>query len=179
MLDRIRALVRRYRREGDAPFTGAPSACSPTTLPARSKGSATDRPPRSAFADATVVVPGTWVVFDHFTHRGDAARASRATPASRAAVERRLDGYTSSVLLGTQPSIPGPVRGRGPVRASLDRATYLDRAAAAKRAIYEGDVYQLQLGIRLFVRTRGLAVRRLSPDSGEQPIAVHVLHRGR
>ena len=47
-----------------------------------------------------------------------------------------------------RPSIPGNVRARGAVRVSLDEAAFLERVAEAKRSIYEGDVYQLQLGIR-------------------------------
>jgi anthranilate synthase component 1 len=145
MLDRIRALVRRYRREGDAPFTGG-AVCTFAYDAARALEGFGNGPPAAlACADVTVVVPGTWVVFDHFTHEATLVGLARDA-GERAAVERRLDEYVER-LLAQKPSIPGPVRGRGPVRASLDRATYLERAAAAKRAIYEGEVYQLQLGI--------------------------------
>ena len=50
-------------------FPEAPSASSPTTPRACSKRSARNHPRTCPFADALVVVPGTWVVFDHFTHK--------------------------------------------------------------------------------------------------------------
>jgi anthranilate synthase component I len=155
MLDRIRALVRRYRPKGSAPFGGG-AVCTFAYDAARALEALGDGPPAAlACADATVVVPGTWVVFDHFTHEATLVGLAR-DPEECAAVERRLDAYVER-LMAQKPSIPGPVRGRGQVRASLDRATYLERAAAAKQAIYEGEVYQLQLGIGFSCEFEGAA----------------------
>ncbi len=145
MLDRIRALVRRYRPTGVAPFAGG-AVCTFAYDAARAIEDL-GAGPRAALAgaDATVVIPGTWVVFDHFTHAATLLGFARDDD-ERAIVERRLDDYLERIMR-QRPSNPGPVSGRGPVMASMDCATFLQRAAAAKRAIYEGEVYQLQLGI--------------------------------
>jgi anthranilate synthase component 1 len=147
MLDRIRAIVARYDVErSDLPFPGG-AVCAFTYDAARVLERIGPKPPADvAFADALVVVPGTWVVFDHFTHKVVLIAFAR-DEAERAAAEDRLDRYIAA-LLAVRPSIPGNVRARGAVRESFDEATFLDRVAAAKRSIYEGDVYQLQLGIR-------------------------------
>ena len=55
------------------------------------------------------------------------------------------------------PTLPGTVRARGPVSASFDEETFLAKVAEAKRSIYEGDVYQLQLGIRFSCELDGTA----------------------
>ncbi len=147
MLDRIRAIVKRYGVErAGLPFPGG-AVCAFTYDAARVLERIGPKPPVDvAFADALVVVPGTWVVFDHFTHRVVLIAFAR-DEAERAAAEDRLDRYIAA-LLAVRPSIPGNVRARGPVRASLDQAAFLAGVAEAKRSIYEGDVYQLQLGIR-------------------------------
>jgi anthranilate synthase component 1 len=44
--------------------------------------------------------------------------------------------------------VPGNVRAKGAVRQSLRQDEFLERVGRAKHAIHEGDVYQLQLGIR-------------------------------
>ena len=104
------------------------------------------KPPSDVyFADAFVVVPGTWVVFDHFTHR--ITMIGFAGPESPSEVEQRLDRYIAK-LLSTRPTIPGQVRARGPLWSSFDQAGFLSRVADAKHAIHEGDAYQLQLSIR-------------------------------
>src|SRR5579884_2735390 len=83
MLDRIRAALRRYALDrSELPFPGgavcvftydAARALEPVLHAARGEGGASDgagMPPADVrFADALVVIPGTWLVFDHFTHR--------------------------------------------------------------------------------------------------------------
>jgi anthranilate synthase component 1 len=147
MLDRIRAIVGRYGVERSGlPFPGG-AVCAFTYDAARVLERIGPKPPADvAFADALVVVPGTWVVFDHFTHKVVLIAFARDAAESVAA-EDRLDRYIAA-LLAVRPSIPGNVRARGPVRESLDEASFLARVAEAKRSIYEGDVYQLQLGVR-------------------------------
>jgi anthranilate synthase component I len=147
MLANIRSMLARYHVDGGAlPFPGG-AVCAFAYDAVRVMERIGTKPPVDvAFNDAYVVVPGTWVVFDHFTHRltliGFASEAS-----GRDDVARRLDAYVAR-LLEVRPTLPGDVRSRGAVRASLDEATFLERVAAAKRSIYEGDVYQVQLGIR-------------------------------
>ncbi|TAM57770.1 anthranilate synthase component I family protein [bacterium] len=99
------------------------------------------------------VVPGTWLVFDHFRHTLTLLGFSR-DDAERAAVEARLAEYERR-LLWTRPSLPGIFAAAGPPQRSLEHAAFLDGVARAKRAIYEGDVYQLQLSIRFGVEVRG------------------------
>jgi len=147
MLDRIREILSRYQVErGGLPFPGG-AVCAFTYDAARVLERVGPKPPADvAFADALVMIPGTWVVFDHFTHRVTLIGFAR-DEAERAAVADRLDGYIAQ-LLGVRPTVPGNVRAKGPVGTSLDEATFLERVAEAKRAIYEGDVYQIQIGIR-------------------------------
>ena len=147
MLERIRAVIGRYGVERSGlPFPGG-AVCAFTYDAARVLERIGPKPPADfALADALVVVPGTWVVFDHFTHKVVLIAFAR-DEAERAAAEDRLDRYIAA-LLAVRPSIPGNVRARGPIRESLDEASFLERVAEAKRSIYEGDVYQLQLGIR-------------------------------
>jgi anthranilate synthase component 1 len=147
MLPKIRALAARYQVEpGDTQFAGG-AVCAFTYDAARVLETIGPKPPADvAFDDALVVVPGTWIVFDHFTHRVNLIGYARAETET-AGVADRLDAYIAR-LLGVRPTIPGNVRARGPISASLSEGEYVERAVRAKRSIYEGDVYQLQLGIR-------------------------------
>jgi anthranilate synthase component 1 len=147
MLETIRALLRSYRLDAmGLPFAGG-AVCVFTYDAARVLERIGPKPPADVpFADALVVVPGTWVVFDHFTHKitliGFALGESE-----RSAIDARLDLYIAE-LLGVRPTVPGNVRAKGTVRQSLRQDEFLERVARAKHAIHEGDVYQLQLGIR-------------------------------
>ena len=147
MLARIRGLLGKYRLDTSGlPFPGG-AVCVFTYDAARVLERIGPKPPADvAFADALVVVPGTWVVFDHFTHRATLLGFARDDD-ERVAVEARLDEYVQR-LLAAPVSVPSEIRAAGPIAASMDRATYLDRVARAKDAIFEGDAYQLQVGIR-------------------------------
>src|SRR5579872_5027731 len=70
MLDEIRALIGRYKiAKSDCPFPGA-AVCAFSYDAARVLERIGKRPPIDIpYADALVLVPGTWVVFDHFTHK--------------------------------------------------------------------------------------------------------------
>jgi anthranilate synthase component I len=142
---KVRELVRRYRVAGQAPFAGG-AVCTFGYDAARVLEDVGPKPPGGLpCPDARVVVPGTWVMFDHFTHTGTLIGFARDAT-ELALVEQRLDGYLER-LLAQRPSLPGSVRSRGAVRASLSEHEYRDRAELAQRWIYEGEVYQLQLGI--------------------------------
>jgi anthranilate synthase component 1 len=147
MLGKIRELMASYRLDaGSLPFSGA-AVCVFAYDAARVLEKIGTKPPSDVpFADALVVVPGTWLVFDHFTHKVTLIGFARAADEA-AAIEARLDAYIAQ-LLAVRPTIPGNVRANGPVRQSLTHDEYLERVARAKRAIYEGDAYQLQIGIR-------------------------------
>ncbi len=154
MLDRIRAVVSSFRPEGDeAPFVGG-AVCvfaydAVRVLERIGTKPAADVP----FPDCYVAVPGTWVVFDHFTHTLTLiAFADSDEELDRASA--RLDQYVARLLVA-KPTIPGAVRASGTVHASLARDEFLARVARAKHAIYEGDVYQLQLGIRFSCEIAG------------------------
>ena len=186
MLERIRAIIGRYALDrSDLPFPGgavctfsydAARALEPVLRDARDR----EAPPADVpFGDALVVVPGTWLVFDHFTHRVTLIGLAR-DEAERATVEARLDAYVAR-LLDQRPTVPGAVRADGPVRASMDEATFLARVAQAKEFIRDGEAYQLQVGIRFSCPLAGNAfdfyrqIRARNPS----PYMFFIEHDGR
>jgi anthranilate synthase component I len=118
-----------------------------------------------AMPAAYVAVPSAWLIFDHFSDlltiwcSGDDA----------VACERRIDEYVER-LMAARPVLPAPLRARTTMSASLDRERFLELAAEVKRRIFEGDVYQLQLGIRFGTELEGSAfdlyraLRRVNPS---------------
>jgi len=185
LLGKIRAAIRRYRLDTSGlPFPGG-AVCLFSYDAARALEPAlrqTDEPPPPAdvrFADALVVIPGTWLVFDHFTHRVTLIGFAREE-SERAEIERRLDAYVAR-LLSQAPTIPGAVRADGDVCASMDRATFLERVARAKQYIRDGDAYQLQVGIRFSCALAGTPfdfyrqIRARNPS----PYMFFVEHEGR
>jgi anthranilate synthase component 1 len=187
MLDKLRAALLRYKLDrADLPFPGgavcvftydAARALEPVLHRAQQNG---ETPPADVrFADALVVVPGTWLVFDHFTHRVTLIGFAR-DDSEREAIEQRLDAYVAR-LLAQAPTIPGEVRAAGPVTASLDETAFLDRVGQAKHYIFDGDAYQLQLGIRFSCELSGTPfdfyrqIRARNPS----PYMFYVEHDGR
>jgi anthranilate synthase component 1 len=154
MLGGIRALIGKYRLDTAAlPFPGG-AVCVFTYDAARQLERIGPKLPSDIpFSDALVVVPGTWVVFDHFTHRVTLIGFAREA-AEMPGVEARLADYERR-LLTARASVPNEVRVGGLVTPSMDRATFLERVATAKQHIYEGDVYQLQVGIRFSAPIEG------------------------
>ncbi len=152
LYDRVRSFVAEHRAGGPEGALGgallafsydaarsdarlAPRAASPPAMPA-----------------AYAAIPATWLIFDHFSDRLTIWCAG----ADDAGCERRIDGYVKR-LLAARPAFPGPLRARGRMSESLDRERYLALVAEAKRRIFEGDVYQLQLGIRFGADLEGSA----------------------
>ena len=185
MLERIRAAMARYRLDrSDLPFPGG-AVCAFTYDAARALEPALHGardaapPPDVRFGDALVVIPGTWLVFDHFTHRVTLIGFAR-DEGERESVEGRLDAYVAR-LLAQRPTVPGAVRADGPVTASMDEAAFLEAVARAKRFIYDGDAYQLQVGIRFSCPLAGTAfdfyrqIRARNPS----PYMFFVEHEGR
>ena len=110
MLAKIRSAIGRYRLDrSDLPFPGG-AVCVFTYDAARALEPVGSAPPTNVHvADALVLIPGTWLVFDHFTHRVTLigfARSERERPS----VDARLDAYVAR-LLDQRPTIPGAVRG--------------------------------------------------------------------
>lgn len=153
LLDEIREFVESHKPVTDAavPLGGALvafayDAARPfARLPARAK----DAP---AMPDAYVAVPAAWLIFDHFTDRltvwtcgGDAAQ-----------LEERIDSYIAR-LLAARASLPKPVRAADAMRASMTRDEYVERVARVQRMIFDGEVYQLQIGIRFAAPLHGTA----------------------
>jgi anthranilate synthase component 1 len=92
-------------------------------------------------------------VFDHFTHKTTLMGLAR-TDEDRAAVGARLEDYVQR-LLAAKPSIPATITAEGAVSQSLSKSEFLERVARSKSYIYEGDAYQLQVGIRFSADIRG------------------------
>jgi anthranilate synthase component 1 len=154
MLASIRALIGKYHLDTSAlPFPGG-AVCVFTYDAARQFEKIGPKPASDIpFSDALVVIPGTWVVFDHFTHRVTLIGFAR-DPGDLANVEARLADYERR-LLTARASVPGEIRVRGAVTQSMDRDTFLARVATVKQHIYDGDVYQLQCGIRFSAEIEG------------------------
>jgi anthranilate synthase component 1 len=153
MIAHIRALIGKYDVDtAGLPFPGG-AVCVFTYDAARVLERIGPKPPSDVtFSDALVVVPGTWVVFDHFTHRVTLIGFARGDEV--AAVTARLAAYEQR-LLSAPVSVPREVRPASPVTQSMDHATFLDRVATAKQHIFEGDCYQLQVGIRFSAAIEG------------------------
>ncbi|MEO6912453.1 MAG: anthranilate synthase component I family protein [Candidatus Baltobacteraceae bacterium] len=154
MLDNVRAFVARLapqKSSAGGGFSGGAlvafaydAARSFARLPKR----ASSEPRMPA---AYVAIPATWLIFDHYTDRltiwsmGDDIEQ----------LNRRVDGYLTR-LCKAKPSFPAEVSA-GPVSQSLDRSTYMRLVKQVQTHIYDGDVYQLQLGIRFSAALRGAA----------------------
>ena len=153
MVEGIRRMLRRYKVGEKSPFPGA-AVCVFTYDAARVLERIGPKPPADVgFSDALVLVPGTWVVFDHFTHKTTLVGLAR-TVEERNAVGARLEDYMQR-LLAAKPSVPAAIVADGSVIQSLSKAEFLERVARAKSYIYEGDAYQLQVGIRFSAAVRG------------------------
>lgn len=148
LLNRVRAFIARFDVPDNLtlPYTGGVVvAFSYDAARAMEKISAEKPPVDAPVPDAYCIMPGTWVVFDHFTHK--LSLIGFAADGETLAVHERLDGYLAR-LLDVRATLPGTVKPTSPMQSSLDREAYLQRVRRAQELITEGDVYQLQLGIR-------------------------------
>ena len=144
MLQRIREFARGYGLDALVAF-----AYDAARSFARLHPRAAAEPPMPA---AYVAIPRTWLIFDHFTDELNISTAA----ASAEEAERAIDAHLEK-LLASRPSLPQPVRATGPMRASMTRDEYLERVARVKNYITDGEVYQLQVGIRFSAPFQGTA----------------------
>jgi anthranilate synthase component I len=165
LYDRVRGFIAAHRTEGEGAHLGGAllafsydAARSDARLAARAQSV-------PAMPAAFVAIPATWLIFDHFSDLltiwcsgGDGARR-----------ERRIDECIAQ-LLAARPALPDAVRAQGPMSESLSRERFLELVRDVKRRIYEGDVYQLQIGIRFGAALDGSAfdlyraLRRVNPS---------------
>lgn len=101
---------------------------------------------------AYVAIPRTWLIFDHFSDNLTITTVAQ----SSAEAEEAIAHYVQR-LLALRPALPETVRAAGPMHASLDRDGYLSRVHQVKQYITDGEVYQLQLGIRFSAPFEGTA----------------------
>jgi anthranilate synthase component 1 len=182
----LRALIGSYRfasQESAAlnllPFPGG-AVCVFTYDAARVFERIAPKPPADVeLDDVLVFIPGTWIVFDHFTHRVTLIGFARGEE-EKPQVERRLDQRLAQVT-AARAGVPGIVRAQGPVTASMEKTAFLERVARAKHFIHEGDCYQLQLGIRFSCAFEGTPfdfyrrMRSVNPS----PYMFFIEHEGR
>jgi anthranilate synthase component I len=165
LYDRVRAFVASHRiADATAPNGGALLAFAYDAARPAARLRTRD-PGVPAMPAAYVAIPATWLVFDHFTH----SLTVWACGESRDAIERRIDGCIERLYAA--PPVPARlVRAVSPMTQSIERDRYLDLASGVQRRIYEGDVYQLQLGIRFGAKLDGTAfdlyraLRRRNPS---------------
>lgn len=118
-----------------------------------------------AMPDAFVAVPATWLVFDHLTH----TLVLWGYGEEVAEIDARLHHY-ETLLFERVPPVARSVRAAHQPEQTMDRETYLAKVSRVKRHIYDGDVYQLQLGIRFSATLDGesfdlyRALRRRNPS---------------
>ena len=150
MLDRIRSFVRdAVPQSGDVSLGGALLAFSyDAARPfARLAPRTADVP---TMPDAYVAVPATWLIFDHFSDRVTIWTCGY----DESALQTRIDTYLGR-LLESPTSLPQRVRASRTMAATMKHDQYLTRVHRIKQYILDGEVYQLQLGIRFSAELDG------------------------
>lgn len=151
MLADIRAFVDDYRKQIDDPGGHGGALVAFAYDAARPFARLAKREPADPpMPAAYVAIPATWLIFDHFSDRltiWTCGKSSEDLPA-------KIDGYITK-LLSARAALPEAVLGVAPVRPSMDRAQFLERARKVKQYITDGEVYQLQLGIRFSAAMSG------------------------
>src|SRR5579872_4240065 len=144
LISRVREFVRGYGLDALVAFA-YDGARSSARLPSREPAD----PPMPA---AYVAIPRTWLTFDHFT---DSLTITTCAD-DEAQAEEAIARYVLR-LLALRPSLPNPVRAIGPMTVSLNQEQYLHGARRVKQYIVDGEVYQLQLGVRFSAEFTGTA----------------------
>jgi anthranilate synthase component 1 len=144
LIERVREFVRGYGLDALVAFA-YDAARTFARLPAR-------EPAEPAMPAAYVAIPRTWLTFDHFTDK----LTITTSAATQAQAHETIARYVLR-LLALRPSLPQPIRANGPMLASIDHEGYLERAQRVKQYIVDGEVYQLQLGVRFCAPFEGTA----------------------
>jgi anthranilate synthase component 1 len=149
MLERIRQTLAYYRErcEGLDPDYGLVGTFAYDAAPAM-QGIAASPQRERCFPDALMFVPGTWLSMD--CRSGRMRLSGVCASGEQQAVARRLDRYVERLerAAGT-PVSPTPLpAGVPPGGASFSRAQFVDTVGKAKRAILDGEVYQIVLSVR-------------------------------
>ncbi len=110
-------------------------------------------PDPPAMPAAYAAIPATWLIFDHFTDTLTIWTCGKDS----VALDKRIDGYLDR-LCRQAPALPQRVGCIGAMTESIARSRYLDLVQRVKRHVYDGDVYQLQLGIRFGAALEGEAL---------------------
>lgn len=144
LIAQVREFVRGYGLDALVAFA-YDAARSFARLPARGQS----EPPMPA---AYVAIPRTWLSFDHFTDSLTITTVAENEAQGQEAIARYV-----LQLLALRPALPERVAATGPMHASLNHDGYLSRVHQVKQYIVEGEVYQLQLGIRFSAPFEGTA----------------------
>jgi anthranilate synthase component 1 len=165
LYDRLRAFVAEHRVDGEhAALGGALVAFSYDAARPMARLQRREPSPPSMPA-AYVAIPATWLIFDHFTH----ALTIWACDPEPSKAEERIDGCVDRLFAVAAPPVR-PVRAKGTASQSIARERYLELAERVKGHIFDGNVYQLQLGIRFGAELQGTAfdlyraLRRANPS---------------
>ena len=141
IMAQIRAFIAPHRIAG-APLGGALLAFAYDAARPAARLASRDaaQPPMPA---AYVAIPATWLIFDHFTDRLTIWTCGADGTLLIDRIDRLIDR-----LLNARAALPAQVYATAPAWASLDGASYIERAQRVKQFITDGEVYQLQLGVR-------------------------------
>jgi anthranilate synthase component 1 len=152
LIQNVRAFVGEHRAAFSEPSQGgalvAFSYDAARTFARLRKRAPADPPMPAAY----VALPATWLIFDHFS---DELTIWTCGPREDE-LAARIDAYVERLLFA-RPSLPAEVRASQPATASMDRSEFLDRARQVKQYIIDGEVYQLQLGVRFSAMLEGSA----------------------
>jgi anthranilate synthase component 1 len=149
-IDRIRAFVHEHRPDGPAAAMGGALIVAAYDAARPFAGLAPRRADPPEMPDLYVAIPSRWLIFDHLAH----TLTLWASDDREAAAHARLDEM-SAMLLRTRPYLPGDVHVTERREPSLTRDAYLLRARRVLEYIRDGEVYQLQLGIRFGAAVAG------------------------
>ena len=165
LLERIRAAIAPHRMDGEEAALGGALLVFAYDA-ARPMARLASRPPDApSMPAAYLAIPSTWLIFDNLSH----SLTIWASGPSAEDTSGRIDRYLTR-LLSLPPQLARAVRGRGRATATMDRETYLGHVKSVKERIYDGEVYQLQLGIRFGIDLDGTAfdlyreLRRRNPS---------------
>ncbi|MBV8373145.1 MAG: anthranilate synthase component I family protein [Candidatus Eremiobacteraeota bacterium] len=184
MLERIRALLERYRASLSSQPPGYGFICT-FAYDAALTLHRIQNPwrPNRLFGDAYVLIPGTWIWFDFATDVIALTGLSR-NRAERSATIDRLDDYAARLSASSARSLQAPAsrtERSHSIDASLSRDAFLSRVRRAQHEIRNGEVYQVVVAIAFSMKFRGdaLAVYGRFIQQNPSPCSFFVERAGR